>query len=236
MTSAAGPSLLLAEDDELLGQMISLNLEAEGYQVSWIRDGQLASDAVLQQPFDLLVLDISLPGLDGLSLLRRLRQRELGLPVLMLTVRSDVDTKVEALEGGADDYVTKPFELAELLARVRALLRRSRAERQIPASQLVRIGPYEVNLETREAQSKEGTVVLSEREAALLDLLVRAGGKPLSRHDILDEIWGMDAFPTVRTVDNFLLRLRKLFEVDPRRPRHILTVRGVGYRLDLGER
>lgn len=223
--------LLLVEDDELLGATVKLNLEAEGDEVEWVKSGQEAVDTACDRHCDLILLDIALPGLDGLSALGELRRKGISVPVLMLTVRADVSTKVAALEAGADDYVTKPFDMAELTARVSAMLRRSRAERQIPASRIIRVGEYEVNLETREAETREGVAILSEREAALLELLAQAGGQPLSRHDILDEVWGMDAYPTQRTVDNFLMRLRKFFERDPRHPRFILTVRGVGYRL-----
>ncbi len=224
--------VLLVEDDELLGEMVRVNLVAEGYEVEWARRGDEALERALMERYDLLLLDIALPGVDGIEILEKVRRAERGTPVLMLTARSDVSTKVEALDHGADDYLCKPFDLAELLARIKALLRRSRAEREIPSNRIVRIGEFEVDLETREATTTEGRVVLSEREAAILDVLARASGRPLSRHDILDEVWGMDAFPTARTVDNFLSRLRKLFEKDPRKPEHILTVRGIGYRLE----
>jgi two-component system alkaline phosphatase synthesis response regulator PhoP len=223
--------VLFVEDDELLGSVIRMNLESEGHEVVWIDRGDTALEVMDTQRFDLIVLDIGLPGIDGLALLERIRRSGSGIPVLMLTARSDVRTKVEALEVGADDYLCKPFDVAELLARVRALLRRSRAEREVPSDRVLRIGRYEVDLETREATTREGRTVLSEREVAILALLARSSGRPLSRHDILDEVWGMDVFPTERTVDNFLSRLRKLFEDDPRDPRHILTVRGLGYRL-----
>jgi DNA-binding response OmpR family regulator len=131
---------------------------------------------------------------------------------------------------GADDYLPKPFDVAELIARAHALVRRSQSEREIPTDQLVRIGPYEANFETREAKTNEGNQMLSEKEVALLRLLVRARGRTLSRSDILEEVWGMDVSPTGRTVDNFILRLRRLFEPEPEQPRHIITVRGVGYR------
>lgn len=223
--------VLLVEDDELVGAMVRLNLAAEGHEVAWARQGREGLEQATGEPFDLVVLDIALPGLDGMGLLARLRRAGIGTPVLMLTARSEVGTKVSALDLGADDYLSKPFDVAELLARARALIRRSQGDRQVPSERVVRIGPWAVDLETREAQTHAGPVRLSEREAALLDLLLRAGGRPLSRADILDEVWGMDAIPTERTVDNFLMRLRRLFEEDPRRPRHILTVRGVGYRL-----
>lgn len=225
--------ILLAEDDELVGSVVEVNLRGEGHEVTWIKRGDQVVAEASSQRCDLVVLDISLPGRDGIRVLRELRRQGVGTPVLMLTVRSDLETKVEAFELGADDYLCKPFDVPELLARIKALVRRSQAEREIPSDRVLRIGRYEVDLETREAQTRAGRVVLSEREAEILALLARADGRPLSRNDILDEIWGMDAFPTARTVDNFLARLRKLFEDDPRRPRHILTVRGVGYRLRL---
>ena len=224
--------VLLVEDDELLGTTVRLNLESEGFEVDWVTRGDRAVERAEARRFDLVLLDIALPGLDGFGVLEALRADGSGVPVLMLTVRGEVEAKVRALEQGADDYLTKPFDMAELLARVKALLRRAQGERRIPAERIVMIGPHEVNLETREASTEQGKVVLSEREVAVLELLVRAGGQPLTRSDILDEAWGMDAFPTARTVDNFLMRLRKLFEEDPRHPRYILTVRGVGYRLE----
>ena len=144
--------------------------------------------------------------------------------------RSDVETKVQALEIGADDYLPKPFDVAEMIARVNALVRRSQAERQIPSDNLVSISGFEINLLTRQATSNEGQVMLSEKETALIRLLVRSQGQVLSRADILDEVWGMDVSPSERTVDNFIVRLRKLFEPDTEKPRHFITVRGEGYR------
>jgi DNA-binding response OmpR family regulator len=225
--------ILLVEDEELVGTMVRLNLEGAGHQVVWIRNGTEAAERAAAEAFDLILLDIALPGMNGLSVLRGLRKGGVETPVMMLTARSDVPTKVEALEFGADDYLPKPFDVAELIARVSALLRRSRTERAIPSDQVVHIGEHEVNLETRRAQSSEGDVVLSEKEAALVRLLFRSRGKVLTRSDILDEVWGMDVSPGERTVDNFIVRLRKLFEPDPERPIHILTVRGEGYRFVL---
>jgi DNA-binding response OmpR family regulator len=210
--------------------MVRMNLESAGYEVRWFRNG-LEGRALAQiEPFDLILLDIALPGISGLEILEEIRRSGVGTPVMMLTARSDVPTKVSALQMGADDYLPKPFDVAELIARAHALVRRSQSEREIPTDQLVRIGPYEANFETREAKTNEGNQMLSEKEVALLRLLVRARGRTLSRSDILEEVWGMDVSPTGRTVDNFILRLRRLFEPEPEQPRHIITVRGVGYR------
>ncbi len=222
--------ILLVEDDELVGTMVSMNLEAEGHEVAWCRDGELGLSTALENPFDLVLLDISLPGRDGFAVLDGLRSRGFGMPVLMLTARSDVGSKVRALDGGADDYLAKPFDVVEMVARVRALVRRSRAEREVPASRVIAFEGYRLDLDSREAVTNDGAVVLGEKEAAILSLLVRADGAVLSRADIIEEVWGLDAFPVERTVDNYLLRLRKLFEPEPHRPRHILTVRGAGFR------
>jgi DNA-binding response OmpR family regulator len=228
--------LLLVEDEDLIGTMVRMNLESEGYDVVWVKGGDEALRAADRGRFDLILLDIGLAGTagssvnDGFEVLRSLRARGVGTPVLMLTARAEVNSKVEALKMGADDYLTKPFDIAELLARVRALVRRSQAERELPAGSVVRFGRYEMNLETREAVTNQGKIVLTEKETGLMRLLVSASGQPVSRADVLDHVWGMDVSPSDRTVDNVVVRLRRLFEPDPSRPRHIMTVRGVGYR------
>jgi two-component system alkaline phosphatase synthesis response regulator PhoP len=224
--------ILLAEDEALIGTMVKMNLEQEGFAVDWVTDGEQALQKAASKSFDLLIFDIRMPGRDGLELAREVRKKGIGTPILMLTLMSDTTTKVKALDRGADDYLTKPFDIAELLARVRALVRRSQADRQVPAHRIFRFGRYEINFETHDATSNEGRIPLSEKEVGLMELFVRTRGQVLSRVDMLEEVWGMDANPTDRTVDNFILRLRKLFEPDPERPRHILTVRGSGYRFE----
>ena len=222
--------ILVVEDEDLVGTMVRLNLKSAGYQVVWVRNGGEAAERAAVEPFDLILLDISLPGMGGLSVLEKLRSLGVGTPIMMLTARADVPTKVRALDFGADDYLAKPFHVEEMLARVNALVRRSQAERTIPADHIVQVGDHQVNLETRRAHTEDGEVTLSEKEAALVKLLLRSRGRVLSRSDILEEVWGMDVLPSERTVDNFILRLRKLFEPDPENPIHVLTVRGEGYR------
>ncbi|RLB59384.1 MAG: DNA-binding response regulator [Deltaproteobacteria bacterium] len=224
--------VLLVEDEQLVGTMIRMNLESAGHQVDWLRDGQQALDRLQAETFDLVLLDIGLPRVDGLEVLQSMRRQGLLAPVLMLTARDDVATKVQALEQGADDYLPKPFDVAELIARVGALIRRAQGERALPAEEVIHLGEYWVNLATREALTRQGRLVLGEKETALAALLVRSAGRVLSRSDILDEVWGMDATPTERTVDNFIVKLRRLFEAEPEAPRHILTVRGRGYRFE----
>ena len=224
-----GMKVLLIEDEELIGEMIRLNLEAEGYQVQWLKDGQDVGELINERRFDLIILDIMLPGMNGIEITSLLRKRGIGTPILMLTAQSGTVTKVKSLDAGADDYVTKPFDMPELMARVRASIRRSQGRRQIPSNNLLHFDCYEVNFQTREADTNGGTVVLSEKEIELLEFFSRYPHEVVSRADILDEVWGMDVSPTERTVDNFILRLRKLFD-DPEQPRHFLTIRGRGYK------
>jgi DNA-binding response OmpR family regulator len=224
--------VLLVEDEDLVGTMVRMNLAHAGYEVRWECTGDAGLAAAREDAADVLILDIALPGADGLEILAAVREAGLATPVLMLTARGDVASKVKALSLGADDYLPKPFDVEELLARVQALLRRARADRQIPTSQLLRFGACRIDLASRVAETNEGRVVLSEKEAAFMRLLAAAAGRTLARNEILDAVWGIDAMPTERTVDNLVLRLRKLFEPDPDRPRHILTVRGEGYRFE----
>lgn len=225
--------ILLVEDERLIGEMIRLNLREEGYEVEWETNGETALERLIAEDWDTVVLDVNLPGMSGFDVARNARNREIVTPILMLTVRSDTPSKVRGLDAGADDYLVKPFEVAELLARVRALIRRSQGERHLPAHRMVRMGSLWANLETRESMTNEGEAVLSEKEARLLELFVRHRGEVLNRADILEEVWGMEADPTLRTVDNFVMSLRRLFEPQPDRPRHFLTVRGQGYRFEL---
>lgn len=225
--------ILLVEDEDLIGSMVQLNMQAEGYDVSWARDGEQGLQQALDNRHDLIVLDVGLPKMDGEQVLKELRRAEVGTPVLMLTASADIDTKVRSFDLGADDYLTKPFEVEELMARVRALMRRSQADRELPSESLFRLGAFSINFETREAVSNEGALVLTEKETGLMQLFARTTPQVLSRATILDEVWGMDASPTERTVDNVILRLRKLFEEDPDKPVHIVTVRGQGYRFVL---
>ena len=174
-----------------------------------------------------------LPGMDGLALASLIRRRGIGTPVLMMTVRGELETKVEALEGAIDDYLTKPFEMNELVARLKALIRRSQAASEIPTSGRVPVAGGELVLESLTFRDAGGALhLLSPKEAELLAFLARSEGRTLTRSDIIDEVWGMDALPPERTVDNFILRLRRLVETDPETPRHILTVRGRGYRFE----
>lgn len=222
----------VVEDEALIQAMIRLNLEKSGYQVECFEEGRPFLERLGEAAFDLILLDIMLPGLSGDELLIKIRKQGISTPVLMVTARSDVSTKVRTLLQGADDYLAKPFNVEELLARVIALIRRSQGERSLPSSRVIRIGPYEVNLESRVARTRQGEVLLTERECGLLALFARNAGNALNRADILEEAWGMDVDPSPRTVDNYILRFRKLFEEDPENPRCFLTVRASGYMFE----
>ena len=227
----------LVEDERLVADMVRLNLEHAGFSVTHHGDGEAGLAAALSERFDVLVLDLMLPGIDGMEIARRVRAAGQSTPILMLTARGEVQSRVAGLEAGADDYLTKPFAMAELVARVKALERRSAAAPVPPPAPAhgkeLRVGAWTVQVDTREASRPGyGRVVLTETEVALLVLLVAHPGEVLSRADILESAWGMDRSPTERTVDNYVMRLRKLLEEDPNEPKHFLTLRGTGYRFE----
>jgi two-component system alkaline phosphatase synthesis response regulator PhoP len=226
--------IALVEDDDLIRSMIKINLEKSDYQVIGFPDGESLVKQAAYEPFDLFILDILLPGISGLKLLEELRKSAIHahIPVLMLTVQSQVRNKIDALDKGADDYLVKPFNMDELVARVNALIRRSHSKPGIPASQILIINNYKIDLSTRICQSNKGEVVLSEKEIKLLKYFSRHPGQNLRRADILEEVWGMEVSPTPRTIDNFILKFRQLFETDPVNPGHFITIRNEGYRFE----
>ena len=222
--------IAVIEDDDLIRNMIRLNLEKSGYVVL---DFSSAEEALKKSEFlvyDLIVLDLVLPGKSGVEFLEEIRRKEDNTPVLMLTVKNDVATRLQAFDSGVDDYLIKPFNMDELTARVRALIRRSQGERRIPSSEILVINGFKIHTSTREAESSSGPVMLSEKEINLLIFLVENSQRALSRVDILEEVWGMDVVPTPRTIDNFILKFRRLFEDNPDDPLHFISVRGKGYK------
>lgn len=225
--------ILLVEDDELIGTLVEVNLQHHGYEVRWARSGEDAMASLDGHLYDAILLDLMLPGIDGLEVAARLRRKGIGTPVLMMTVRGETTSKVRALDAGIDDYLTKPFDVEELLARVRALIRRGHAAGEVPASARLAVAGGQLDLDgLRYVDALGREHGLTEKEAGLLALLARSAGRTLTRTDILEEVWGMDAVPPERTVDNFILRLRRLIGDDPDQPRHLVTVRGRGYRYD----
>ncbi len=222
-------SVLLVEDDLLLGEMVALNLAHMGLTVGRAGTFVEGKEALLSGTFGLAILDVMLPGGDGFELAKLARAKGLSMPILMLTARDDLGAKVQGLDAGADDYLTKPFHTEELLARVRAMVRRVGAKPQASASGRLELAPWWVDLSTGVCLCAEGDVVLTEKELALMKLFLEHEDEVLERSDILDAVWGLEAFPTDRTVDNFIVRLRRLFERDPADPRRFVTIRGRGY-------
>ena len=204
-------------------------LHAEGYTLSVAGDGIRGLETAVAKPHDLILLDVMLPGMDGLALCRELRNRGIGTPILMLTARAWVNQRVEGLDAGADDYMVKPFDRNELLARIRALLRRQTSGQA--ESHMLRLSDVVVDFQTRSATRHGAGIDLSVREMKILEVLAASRGKPLSREEILDRAWPPGAAPTNRTIDNHIASLRASIEPDPSNPRHLLTVHRLGYRL-----
>jgi len=225
--------LLVVEDDELLARGLCRNLELEGFTIVSVGTGEdaLRSLANPTAAFDLIVLDIMLPGIDGLEVCRRLRSSGDPIPVLFLTARGSDADRVLGLRAGADDYLTKPFVVEELVLRVRGILRRARWS-TTPAltGPVVRFGANTVRLDQLRAETPSGTIDLTEREVLLLRYFAENDGRVVTRGELLERVWGYTFDTATRTLDTFLHRLRRYFERDAHNPRHFHTVRGVGYR------
>lgn len=224
--------IAIVEDDPLIQQLIRLNLNRQQFSTFCFHTGESFLDQTKKESFDLLILDLSLPGLDGHSILEIIKSRKIHIPVLILTVQHDVEDKLRLFHMGADDYVTKPFNMEELIARVHALIRRSTGKRLIPSHHVIQINQYNINLSTRECDSNTGMITLSEKETQLLKYFASNPHQTLNRADILEEVWGMDVSPTPRTIDNFILKFRKLFESNPESPKHFISIRNRGYRFE----
>jgi len=225
---ATQPRILVVEDEEALAVAISDRLTAEGYHVEQAGDGQAGFEAALSRRFDAIVLDIMLPAKSGFDVCRDLRQNSINTPVLMLTARGQLVDKVLGLKLGADDYLTKPFEMMELLARLEALLRRAhRPEQQSPIYQF---GDVEVDFYRTEVKRRGAPVELSVKEFQLLRHFIEHRGVVLSRDELLDQVWGYDATPVTRTVDVHVSWLRQKLEADPAHPIFILTAHRRGYK------
>jgi DNA-binding response OmpR family regulator len=225
--------LVVVEDEEHLAEVISDNLELEGYAVEVLTDGLAALDRLRREPAPALVLlDVMLPGMDGFTICDTLRKEGRNMPILFLTARSGLDDRVRGLELGGDDFLGKPFDLRELMLRVRAILKRSTwYAGPSPAGDVLTLGNARVNFKSFVASVNGREIQLSEKETMILRCLAEKPGEVIARIEILDRVWGYDAFPTERTIDNFIVRLRRLLEPDPQSPRYIHTVRGTGYRL-----
>ncbi|MFN8178198.1 MAG: response regulator transcription factor [bacterium] len=226
--------ILVVEDDVPLAEGLRMNLELEGYEAVLVRSAEHAAAIWKEGGLDFILLDVGLPGEDGFTFCRKVRAAGDRVPILFLTARDADEDRIRGLEEGGDDYLAKPFHLGELIARVKGIFRREDWARSQSVRDVLRIGDCDVDLAARTVTGPNGRHELREKEALILRVLAERAGEPVDRHTILDRVWGYDAFPTTRTVDNFVVRLRKIVEKDPARPRHLLTVRGAGYRLVLG--
>jgi DNA-binding response OmpR family regulator len=239
VTVEAVARILVVEDEEALAQGLVLNLRRKDYHVDLARDGRDALEMTATARYDLILLDIRLPEVDGFEVCQQLRARGDFTPILMLTARSQPDDVVYGLKLGADDYVVKPFDLAELLARVEGLLRRREWWRQVsdapderpaPSSECFRFGEYWVDFGTWQAKTRQGIVDLSRKELAAMRLFSERPNQVISRRELLTVVWELPNHPNTRVVDNVIVSLRRAFEENAWTPRHILNVRGVGYR------
>ena len=226
MTDRSKKRILIVEDDRNLARVLSDNLAFDGYHVNWLPDGDAALGAIRATPPDLILLDVMLPGRDGFELCAQLRQGG-RTPIIMLTARTQKADKLRGLDLGADDYITKPFDLDELMARIRAVLRR----RGRASVERVTLGPVVVDFRAFRAHRESRDLHLTHREFELLHYLAERRDRVVHRDELLREVWGYLAEPTTRSVDLAVARLRKKIEEDPHRPRYIVTVHGDGYSL-----
>jgi two-component system, OmpR family, alkaline phosphatase synthesis response regulator PhoP len=225
-------SILIVEDEESLREALKLNLELDGYEITTVSNGPDVLKMVKNEYFDLIVLDIMLPDMDGLTVCETIRMQHNDVPILFLSARNTSADRVLGLKKGGDDYLTKPFNLEELLLRVdKLILKNKKIKAPQTVSDAYEFMGYRIDFSAHEATGKDGrTQDLSKKEAALLKLLVEHEGQVVSREQILQIVWGYNVYPTTRTIDNFILNFRKYFEADSRNPRHFHSVRGIGYK------
>jgi len=225
-------SILLVEDEENLQDTLRLNFEMEGYDVTSAYDGEEALKAVHNEYFDLIILDVMLPEIDGIAVCENIRLTNTEIPILMLSAKSQSADRILGLKKGADDYLTKPFSLEELLIRARILINKSqKISAKEPVEEQYHFGKNIINFKSLDCTTKNGEVIaLTKKEAMLLKLLIENKNEVVTREKILQSVWGYNVYPTTRTVDNFILNFRKYFEEDSRNPKYFHSARGIGYK------
>lgn len=221
--------ILLVEDEENIRDVVKLNLELEKYEVVATGNGREAIKLFHEQHFDLLLLDVMLPDVNGFQICEQVRLTNMEVPVIFLTAKETANDRITGLKMGADDYLTKPFNLEELLLRIQNLLKRT-AKTPENTPEIYSFGTNNINFLTFEAHGQQGNFTLTKKEAMLLKLLIDRHNEVVSRQQILQSVWGYDVYPSTRTIDNFILSFRKYFEEDPKNPKYFLSVRGVGYK------
>jgi DNA-binding response OmpR family regulator len=226
----ARPRILLVEDELNLARPLQFNLEQEGFEVVSTPSGKEAVSLQASRPFDLIILDIMIEEMDGFEVARQVRQRDQRLPIIMLTARSAAEDRILGLELGADDYIVKPFHLRELLLKVERMIERTTwYARQEHHSPWITVGKYRVDIEKLSGYGPRGPLQLTVLEANLLETLAAQPNRVISRSELLEKVWGYSSEVETRTVDNFIVRLRKYFEDEPEQPRHFISLRGKGY-------
>ena len=226
----AAARILVVDDEVHLADGIRENLLAEGYDAEVAHDGQEGLDRALTTPYDLIISDVMMPNLDGVKMCEQLRQADVQTPLLFLTVNGAPAERIRGLEAGGDDYLSKPFHLEELLLRIAAIIKRTSWYQQA-SEQRINFNGNEVNFTTYRATAWDGSEhELTHKEAMILLFLSEREDQVVAREEILERVWGHEVYPSTRTIDNFIVRLRKRFERDPEKPQHIHTIRGVGYR------
>lgn len=231
-TGAKNGYVLLVEDEENLRDALKLNLELEGYETTSVGDGAEALKKVGDEYYDLIILDVMLPELDGITVAENIRLQNNEVPILMLSAKSSSADRVLGLKKGADDYLTKPFNLEELLLRVKKLINKNkRIQDKETIGEIFEFGNNKIDFKAQTATNYRGNFIeLSKKEVMLLKLLVENNNEVVTREKILQSVWGYNVYPTTRTIDNFILNFRKYFEEDSRNPRFFHSVRGVGYK------
>jgi two-component system alkaline phosphatase synthesis response regulator PhoP len=225
--------ILLVEDEEHLREAIQLNLELEGYQVISVKDGRTALERALNERFNLIILDVMIPEIDGFEVCERIRLNNQQVPIIFLTAKNTSQERVQGLKLGADDYLAKPFNLEELLLRTSSLIQRGidRSQAAPSLQSKFEFGSNKIDFNTYGIVTFRGEeITLSKKEIQLLKLLIDRKGEVVSRRQILEIVWGYDIFPSTRTIDNYILAFRKYFEQSPKDPKHFHSIRGVGYQ------
>jgi two-component system alkaline phosphatase synthesis response regulator PhoP len=223
--------ILIVEDEENLHDTLKLNLEMEGYSVSSSYDGANALKQIQSAHFDLIILDIMLPSLDGFAITETVRLHNIETPILILSAKNTSANRVQGLKLGADDYLTKPFNLEELLLRVAKLIQKTNSTKQTAAMDEYSFAGHTLNFKLLEASNNKGVkITLTKKESMLLQLLIENKNTVVTRERILQSVWGYQVYPTTRTIDNFILNFRKYFEQDPKSPVHFVSIRGLGYK------
>ncbi len=224
--------ILLAEDEINIRSMLKYNLEEEGFETVEAADGAIAKEKLSSEHFDLLLLDLMMPKFSGLEVLDYINTENLHLPIIILSAKDNASDRVEGLRKGADDYVTKPFNLEELLLRIEKLINRKTTSQETYSS-VLNFGANSIDFESYEAMTTAGKIALTKTEVAILKLLHQRKNQVVSRKEILNSVYGFEVFPATRTIDNFIMSFRKYFEIDPKNPQYFVSVRGIGYKLVL---